>query len=92
MSSSTYTNPEARCPACLKTLDGATDPRGGAVPQPGDVSVCAYCTSVLVFNEDLTLCAMRADEYAALPPGLRWRLDLLRKAAQAVSQMREAKR
>jgi len=62
------------------------------MPKPGDVSVCAYCTVALVFDEELTMRVLRADEYAALPPRLRLQLELLRKAAQVMSQRREAKR
>lgn len=64
----TYTTPAARCPACLKTLDGATDPFGGLTPAAGDLSVCLYCTVRLIFNTDLTLRVLRDDEYAALLP------------------------
>ncbi len=78
---STRTNPKSRCPACLKTLDGAFDPWRYAAPEAGDLSVCAYCTAPLVFNDDLTLCALHADAYAALPPELRRQLDLARRLA-----------
>ncbi len=83
-----YTNPEARCPACLTTLSGAKDPEGTATPKPGDGSVCVYCTAALIFNSDLTLRVMRPDEYEALPPKLRRELDAIRAAAAVVSQWR----
>lgn len=44
------------CPTCMTTLDavtGMTDP--DAMPEPGDVTVCFYCTTVLEYAEDMTL-------------------------------------
>lgn len=40
----------------MTTLDAATgmsDP--DAIPKPGDVTICFYCTTVLEFTEDMTL-------------------------------------
>lgn len=43
-----------RCPACLTLLDGFTSVRlDGAVPKPGDPTVCMYCASLLVFGDRL---------------------------------------
>jgi len=85
---STRTNPAGRCPACLKTLDGATHPSGNSLPTSGDVSVCAYCSAPLIFNDDLTLRTLTIFDYAALPPDLKTRLDTLRTVAQAIIQKR----
>lgn len=44
------------CPTCGKLLDGLTNPTGGSLDaQPGDISVCAYCGEVLIFDESLKL-------------------------------------
>jgi hypothetical protein len=53
------------CPHCLARLDASTpafDP--GSVPKEGDVSVCVYCATVLVFRADQTLRPMtRIESY-----------------------------
>ena len=41
------------CPVCQELLDGfthmASDPDQAARPGPGDISVCAYCSTVSTF-------------------------------------------
>jgi hypothetical protein len=67
--------PPRSCPACQRVLDGATgvsvDP---AEPQPrpatGDITVCAYCHSVLVYTTDGFRVAGDAD-LERLEPDLR---------------------
>ena len=43
------TRPGNRCPQCGHQIDRCT-PLGTRAPQPGDVSVCAYCGEMLVFR------------------------------------------
>lgn len=43
------------CPACSMPLDAATGVDGNTIPNPGDISICIYCASVLEFNEELKL-------------------------------------
>ena len=92
MSIDHFTNRAARCPACFRRVDGATDPINDAMPKSGDLSVCGYCTTLCVFNDDLTVRAMHEHEFDALPPALRVQLALLRKAARAVLLERSTKR
>lgn len=63
---SSKTNAAARCPACMKQLDGATDLLGSRRPQPGDLSICAYCLVWLRFNDDLTLCLLTPRDIESL--------------------------
>lgn len=45
---------EPRCPACGTLLDAAMSAAlDDARPTPGDVTVCAYCASLLVFGDGL---------------------------------------
>ncbi len=67
---SVRTNREARCPACMKSLTGATS-FDDATPSPGDLSICVYCMNVLQFQTDLTVRSLRADELAELPADMR---------------------
>jgi hypothetical protein len=47
--------PLSLCPQCGQKLDGASTPDGPDLPDPGDVSVCIYCSSILVFDAELKL-------------------------------------
>jgi hypothetical protein len=71
------------CPTCGKGLDAASSAKGHT-PRPGDASVCIYCSTALVFAEDLTLRAMTDDELEALPTEVRNQIqetgDLFRAA------------
>jgi hypothetical protein len=69
----THTTDDARCPKCSKPANGAsgTDDRG---PAPEDLSVCAYCGAVLVFNLDLTVREATHADIEKLPPQLAWKL------------------
>jgi len=62
------------CPTCRARLDGATglskDPADQARMKPGDVTVCAYCSSVLVVTADGFRLAVEAD-LADVDPDLR---------------------
>jgi hypothetical protein len=46
------------CPVCRTALDGATSlvldtpPAAPPIPQPGDITACATCGSLLLFTED----------------------------------------
>jgi hypothetical protein len=43
--------PAAECPVCGATLDGAAQVDGAGTPEPGDVTVCAYCGAPLRFTD-----------------------------------------
>jgi hypothetical protein len=70
----TYTCADAHCPRCQKQLTGASDPTGDATPSPDDLSVCAYCGALLVFNNDLTVREATRDDVAKLEPMTAWQL------------------
>ena len=42
----------ASCPYCGEELNAATDTDGDARPSEGDVSLCAYCAGLLVFDAE----------------------------------------
>jgi len=80
-------NDESKCPVCGASLDGATDPTGDATPKAGDLSVCAYCTEFLVFNEDLTVRKMLFKELIELPVPTLTSLYSYRTALQARARL-----
>jgi len=43
------------CPVCHRDLSLTVDPVGDKLPNPGDLSICIYCTSVLLFDADMKL-------------------------------------
>jgi hypothetical protein len=48
---------ENKCPVCGKLLDAATHVLGGepAEPTTGDISICLYCGTPLIFTEELSV-------------------------------------
>lgn len=49
-----YEIPETQCPACGARFDAVTAVRYESMPEPGDLSVCIMCASVLRFGNDLS--------------------------------------
>ena len=62
---------EDHCPVCGHILDGIRegspeDGRKTSCPNSGDLTICVYCASVLVFTELLELRIARDDEIAEM--------------------------
>ena len=49
------------CPTCKTKLDAATNITEDTAPAAGDITVCAYCTSLLEFKDDGTLEAIQIE-------------------------------
>lgn len=47
--------PASSCPRCLRDLDGATSVAHEGRPDPGDVTMCIYCSGLAIFGDDLRL-------------------------------------
>lgn len=43
------------CPSCGHEVDVSTSVQEDAVPNPGDISLCAYCGSINMFSSDMAL-------------------------------------
>jgi len=77
------------CPACGHLLDADGVALGeDARPTPGDVSVCMYCTSFLVFEPDLSRRAMTDDEVGELPDDVRMELIRVRRTIKSMKKGR----
>lgn len=75
------------CPKCGYELDAATKVQGdNGGPEPGDVTVCIGCATVLEFGPELKLSVANLDE---IPPEVRKTLE---KVSQTVMQVKESKR
>lgn len=56
----------ASCPNCGQILDAATvicDPSIRPSPEPGDMTLCAYCHSMAVFDAELNLRELTDEEW-----------------------------
>lgn len=63
--------PAGACPACRRPMDAATSVDSEVRPKAGDLSLCGACGAFLVFRDDLTVRAIREDEWQALPQHVR---------------------
>lgn len=62
------------CPKCGYTLDAATKVEGTkGAPEPGDLTVCLGCASVLQFGPELKLCLADLWMRCQAMCGRRWR-------------------
>lgn len=71
----------SRCPTCAKTLDASSGPGS---PSTGDLSVCAYCLTMLRYEPGLALRELTAAEFDALRPDERNELLKARNVLAAV--------
>lgn len=78
--------PSAVCPACGYRVDAATCLSENHRPSPGDLSLCARCAELFVFESDMTL--KRADLNDLL--GLNAEEKQLIDRAQAVIRRHKA--
>lgn len=69
------------CPHCKKRLDGFAHLEGKATPSVGDITVCAYCSSVLEFTSGLKL------KFAAMEGLENIDFPLLQQAHRVVAQI-----
>lgn len=67
--------PPGTCPTCGHTHDRATLAVNGSLddtaPRPGDLSICATCLSVNVFQDGGALRPARVEEIADVPAWLQ---------------------
>jgi len=72
------------CPTCGKKLDGLTNPVDDDLDQqPGDVSICFHCGTILVFNENLELVPCSDENLEELDEDSRVLIFAIREAILA---------
>lgn len=68
--SATFDHPKTTCPTCGYVMDRATlleNYNPPEPPEPGDISVCAKCGEITVFEDDLSLRLMDLDDALEMP-------------------------
>jgi hypothetical protein len=62
----------SNCPCCGKKLDGATSLDNQPVlPSKGDLSICFYCATVSIFDENLNIKQLTKEEFSQLPEDIK---------------------
>lgn len=63
-----YHRLRVRCPACQSTIDGHTglSDQNEAAPEPGDLMICVYCSTISVLQSDQSLKLLETSEFEAL--------------------------
>jgi transcription initiation factor IIE alpha subunit len=59
--------PKAYCTACLNALTRVASFDDVAMPRGGDLFICSRCGNLMVYQDDLSLRTMTADEFSRLP-------------------------
>lgn len=54
------------CTSCGRDIDAATAAGGEITPEPGDITVCAYCGAAMVFGKDLRVAPISRQLWATL--------------------------
>lgn len=78
--------PADGCPNCGHSLDAATSLKGNHRPQPGDVSVCAYCGTILKFDDELRMQVIDPEHLARLPEQQQRELARVRAAVRVAGR------
>lgn len=83
---------DPKCPHCGNLLDGAANTSGKGRPRRGDVSVCSFCITALVFDSPNTLRKATAEDIAALPDELMLKFEESRRASVLIAMLRKKER
>ncbi len=67
------------CPQCGTLLNAASTLEGRFTPKPGDVTVCAYCSTFLKFDEFMFLRILPDEEFEKLEKVEKEQLNAVRK-------------
>lgn len=68
-----------QCPVCSTRLDAVTSiSEEGALPTPGDVTMCFYCTTYLRFGEGMKLETLPEKDFEEMEDGFKYTLTQAR--------------
>ncbi len=63
------------CPVCQKNLDAVTNLDDNDMPGPGDITICAYCQTWLVYNKEMNIEICSQSYINTLPKEFQERLE-----------------
>ena len=72
---------EVRCPGCKSICDGFTGDEMYGQPKPNDYTICMYCASVCVFNDDMEMVEVTEEEFDKLSEEVKEELNQGREIA-----------
>lgn len=80
---------ESKCPVCnagLNAAEAASEEFKDMRPEPGDLSVCTYCATILIFDEDLNLAIPEQEFMDSIPDDVTAQLkavvDIIKEHSQ----------
>ena len=76
--------PRHGCPVCLRAVDAASDVEGNARPNPGDMTICAYCASLLEFDHEMRPQFVSDSTLAAMDTETYRKIDVIRDAIRCL--------
>jgi len=71
------------CPGCSSQLDACFGNGHSQKPEPGDLTICAYCAEPFVFNHDLTVRCVTLELRAKLDADCLARFDTAQRIVRA---------
>lgn len=77
--------PETRCPLCDHKLVAACSATG-AEPSPGDISICLFCASPLVFDDEMRVREMSPADFAGFGLSTQQEIRRHQRAVRAVDR------
>jgi len=80
--------PECICPHCKAKLDAV---HGQEMPKEGDLSICVYCSTFLVFDKNLKLSILSKKEWNKLDEDTRVALNEAREANNRLRRAKDAR-
>lgn len=84
--------PDHICPSCGYKMDRAAAVAGPGepiiLPREGSISICMKCAAISIFNADLTLRAITAEEIADLDSETRSIIALVKDAVRYANKRR----
>ena len=82
--------PATHCPACGMRLDAASAVIGDAKPRAGDLSICVYCATMLLWETPTTLVLLPDKVWDEVPPEDKVAITkVLRKVEQHIRDREE---
>lgn len=66
------------CPICKKRLDTCSSP-DNAIPEPGSITICYYCSAILIFSDDMALIKLSNKVFNSLSYEMRKKILKIQK-------------